>query len=217
MPIIRNPFKKAPVETADPNADGAGFEKTSTMGAKPLDITPPPEYKLSEIDDSGIFLPPSPQEKPSYWSRSSTTSSAHRSVLSDIEPFSISRESFDSYRRSFDISARSPICAFDAPRQSLDSRRGPFSGPAHHGRISLQESRPPQPVDEGFEDVGLDEPKPRRRGLFARFGDQPVEAEAKPAVPAGGSGVHGFLFAGRKRGQSTGQGAELKSIDGRGV
>ena len=48
---------------------------------------------------------PSPQqEKPTFWhskSNVSTTSSNHRSLLAENEPFSISRESFDSYRRSF--------------------------------------------------------------------------------------------------------------------
>jgi hypothetical protein len=66
-------------------------------------------------------------------------------------------------------------------------------------------------VEEGFEEVGLnDETKPKKRGLFSRFGDSsdsPVTTEAKPV-----SGHHNFLqFTGRKRGQS-GQGAELGSI-----
>jgi hypothetical protein len=66
-------------------------------------------------------------------------------------------------------------------------------------------------VEEGFEEVGLnDETKPKKRGLFSRFGDSgdsPVAADVRPA-----SGHHNFLqFTGRKRGQS-GQGAELSSI-----
>lgn len=67
-------------------------------------------------------------------------------------------------------------------------------------------------MEEGFEDVGLnDETKPKKRGLFSRFGDlsgdAPVNADARPA-----SGHHNFLqFPGRKRGQS-GQGAELSAI-----
>ena len=46
---------------------------------------------------------PSPPEKRSFWQRTptSTTTSSHRSMLSENEPFSISRESFESYRRSF--------------------------------------------------------------------------------------------------------------------
>ena len=46
---------------------------------------------------------PSPPDKKSFWHRTptSTTTSSHRSALSENEPFSISRESFESYRRSF--------------------------------------------------------------------------------------------------------------------
>jgi hypothetical protein len=67
-------------------------------------------------------------------------------------------------------------------------------------------------VDEGFEEVGLhDEVKPKKRGIFSRFGDSaessaPASTETRPA-----SGHHNFLFTGRKRGQS-GKGEELRSI-----
>ena len=46
---------------------------------------------------------PSPPEKKSFWAKSpnGTVSSNHRSILSDTEPFSIYRESLESYRRSF--------------------------------------------------------------------------------------------------------------------
>ncbi len=46
---------------------------------------------------------PSPPEKESFWRKSgmSRSSSNHRSLVDENEPFSISRESFDSYRRSF--------------------------------------------------------------------------------------------------------------------
>lgn len=68
------------------------------------------------VGDNGQYMPvsctrvcryvltvpqPSPTEKPSSWYRSPTTTASHRSALNDNEPFSISRESFDSYRRSF--------------------------------------------------------------------------------------------------------------------
>jgi len=223
MPI-RNPFRRAPggVEPQDenqrPGAD-RGFQQTPVAGTKPVDIKEPTEYKLSEINDSGVYLPPSPPEKPSFWhskSNASTTSSNHRSMLSDCEPFSISRESFDSYRRSFDISARSPIpdCTGDGrPRQSLDSRRA-----QRIPRSSFQGNRldcPDVTAEEGFEEVGLhDEVKPaKKRGLFARFGDNSdatvnSTSEARPT-----SSHHSFHFTvtGRKRGQS-GQGAELRSM-----
>jgi len=75
------------------------------------------------VNDSGVYLPPSPPDKRSFWRRTptSTTSSSHRSALSENEPFSISRESFDSYRRSFVRSAQlSPPRTF--PIQSHHNR-----------------------------------------------------------------------------------------------
>lgn len=233
MPI-RNPFRKVAggVEVQDENQplsrSGAdrGFQQTAVAGSKPVDIKEPTEYKLSEINDSGVYLPPSPPEKPSFWhskSNASTTSSNHRSMLSENEPFSISRESFDSYRRSFDISARSPIpdsdCPGSRPRQSLDSRR------ARLPRASLNDrriDRPDTTAEEGFEDVGLnDEPKPaKKRSLFSRFGDNSdstVNAAASNTSSGAGeprptSSHLTFHFTGRKRGQS-GQGAELRSMN----
>ncbi|KAI9819830.1 MAG: hypothetical protein M1827_006399 [Pycnora praestabilis] len=165
------------------------------------------------VNDSGVYLPPSPPEKKSFWRRSNNSSAAssnHRSMLSENEPFSISRESFDSYRRSFDISARSPVIQPEAnpPRQSLDSRnaRVPRSA-VNAGRFE----RPQPTAEEGFEDVGLnDEAKPKKRGIFSRFGDSsdsPASADSRPS-----SSHHGFHLTGRKRGQS-GQGAELGNMN----
>ncbi|KAL8738095.1 MAG: hypothetical protein Q9181_001081 [Wetmoreana brouardii] len=157
---------------------------------------------------------PSPPEKKSFWSRSptsSTLSSNHRSLLNENEPFSISRESFDSYRRSFDISARSPVPPEPTtPRQSLDSRM------ARPLRSSIKDLERPQPTDEeAFEDVGLnDEAKQqpaKKRGLFARFGDN-FEAAPSNDGSRPNSSHRGFHLPGRKRGQS-GQGAELGNID----
>ena len=173
---------------------------------------------------------PSPPEKKGFFRRTptSTTTSSHRSMLSDNEPFSISRESFESYRRSFvgnsyphastwklthhtqDISARSPVLPEQAPsRQSLDSRihRLPRSAVNGAGRFER-----PQPTDEeGFEEVGLnDEAKPKKRGLFSSFrdsGDLVSDDNSRPS-----SSHRGFHLPGRKRGQS-GQGAELGQID----
>ena len=73
------------------------------------------------VNDSGVYLPvssrqfsllsvhadvskPSPPEKKSFWPRRtnpSGTSTGTRDSESEIEAFPISRESFDSYRRSF--------------------------------------------------------------------------------------------------------------------
>jgi hypothetical protein len=50
------------------------------------------------------MIKPSPPEKKTFWPRRSNpsgTSTSTRNSESEIEPFSISRESFDSYRRSF--------------------------------------------------------------------------------------------------------------------
>ena len=152
-------------------------------------------------------------------------------MLSENEPFSISRESFESYRRSFvcflktlliknipltpkDISARSPIYQSDGmtPRQSLDSRSPYNRAMSANGAVQRNgpTSRPKD--DEEFEEVGLnDDVKPKKRTFFSRFGDS---AEAAPGSDSGSrpnSSHHGFHLPGRKRGQS-GQGAELGNI-----
>lgn len=233
MPI-RNPFRRAPgaesVDEAQRNATDGGFKSTAVSGAQPTAIKDATEYKLSEINDSGVYLPPSPtNEKPTFWhskSNISTTSSNHRSLLAENEPFNISRESFDSYRRSFDISARSPITDITGetyPRQSLDARRSVDTRRSLDvrrsratPRTSMQQGRPSESADrvpeEGFEDVGLnDEPKPqpKKRGIFSRFGDNNSTTEAKPDEKA--STGHHFSLTGRKRAES-GQGAELKPM-----
>ncbi|KAK7511576.1 uncharacterized protein IWZ02DRAFT_25215 [Phyllosticta citriasiana] len=210
MPI-RNPFRRTPgsLDVADenqrPNGAATGFQHEKAVGVKPIDIKEPAEYKLSEINDSGVYLPPSPPEKKtSFWSTKSSTSSLnHRKALTENEPFSISRESFDSYRRSFDISARSPVVDnLDIrPRQSLDSRA------ARLPRSSLNERRFERPLstaDEGFEDVGLnDDPKPKKKGFFSRFGDS-----SESLVSTSRSSSFHIPVPGRKRGQS-GHGSEL--------
>lgn len=142
-------------------------------------------------------------------SRNSTDT--HSSV-GEIEHFSISRESFDSYRRSFDVSARSPVPNFDPPtRQSLDSARFPRTprSAVHEHRIS----RDLPAADERFEDVGLNDDQkitvpPKKRGFFSKFGSEHDETQANGS---GTSGTSRFLMPGRKRAQS-GQGAELAPI-----
>ncbi|KAI9713991.1 MAG: hypothetical protein M1820_000721 [Bogoriella megaspora] len=234
MPIIRNPFSRKTANGETPvveqRREGPDyFDKKEPPSAIEIN-RPPTEYKLSEISVDGTYLPPSPNENPrTFWhSRSntsrSTTSSNYRSMLSENnDQFNISRESFDSYRRSFDISARSPVATIDhsayPPRQSLDSRQArlqasriPSSGTPPLPRT------PAKPLeDDVFEDVGLnDEPaKPhantKKRGIFARFGGESeqtlTQGDSRPS-----SSHHGFHFGGgRKRGQS-GQGAELGSM-----
>ncbi|PNS19819.1 hypothetical protein CAC42_7786 [Sphaceloma murrayae] len=196
MPMIRNPFRKQD-EIAPP--------LNEKPDARMINTKQPTEYKLSEIGDNGNFLPPSPTERTkTFWSsrsNGSTTSSNPRSILSPDEPFNISRESFDSYRRSFDISARSPVMQQEGfPRASLDSRL-PVQ-PRHSSSFT----RPEPTREEDFEDVGLnDEIKPKKRGFFQRFGDLNDQ---------GNDSGHHFHIGGRKRGQS-GTGQELGEVKGR--
>ncbi|KAF2722837.1 hypothetical protein K431DRAFT_221350 [Polychaeton citri CBS 116435] len=214
MPTIRNIFRRQD-ENARPLVTTEDVQKP-IEGVQPVDIRQqkePVEYKLSEINDSGVFIPPSPVEKKNFWSTNSSrsnTSSNHRSLINEHEQFNISRESFESYRRSFDISARSPIIQpseFSRPRASLDSslRTPP--------RSSASYTRPvPSTKEEDMEDVNLEEPKPqqpqhRKKGLFSRLTDS-HEPSSDQRPPSSGSWHH---FSGRKRGQS-GQGAELGSM-----
>ncbi|KAM4055097.1 hypothetical protein HRG_005906 [Hirsutella rhossiliensis] len=224
MPI-RNPFARRSgtvVAVHDENAPperNLGFERVDTVGSKASSVLSirsaksqdTGEYKMSVVNDSGVYLPPSPIEERAPWPRkylsSRASSSDTGSSFGDIEHFSISRESFDSYRRSFDITARSPVISHDLhTRQSLDSarlQRTPRWAADH--RIGRQ---PPTP-EESFEDIGLDDNKqqqPRKRGFFSKFGE-PADRDA-----TGQPGVSRFLVHGRKRGQS-GQGSELGQIE----
>jgi hypothetical protein len=158
----------------------------------------------------------------------------HRSCISDDEPFNMSRESFDSYRRSFvryilsssfqccsllssqDILARSPITDTDSLyRRSLDSS---ILVPPSPAQTTLQERRKQDWPDgeDYFEDVKLNEemrPAARIRGLFSKFGTSAASPHAPPALPPSNSATHRVLplFSGRKRGQSI-QGAEMATI-----
>ncbi|KAK1833812.1 hypothetical protein QBC39DRAFT_40750 [Podospora conica] len=231
MPI-RNPFARrhaAEDETSRPgsaagsvNGSNPGFERVDTVGSKAssaLSIRSnrsqdTEAYKMSVVNDSGIYLPPSPLEKEAAWpmrylSRPSTDS---RGDSVEIEHFSISRESFDSYRRSFDISAKSPIVTVDAPaRGSLDSARFPrFQRTPLGGRRFAQDFPTP---DESFEEVGLDEddeepaqPTAKKHGFFSKFG-----SDSSTDGPLINSQSLSRFLPGRKRGQS-GQGAELGAV-----
>lgn len=223
MPI-RNPFARRSGTTInDENVqpvEAPGFERVDTVGSKSTSVLSisttrshdTEEYKMSVVD-SGVYLPPSPTEEQGQWPRRylSRTSTDTRSSSGDIEHFSISRESFDSYRRSFDISARAPVNYQDnKTRASLDSHRFPRlhrSALDYQGRMDY----PTPTAEEPFEDVGLDDQKhhqqqgsaqqSRKRGFFSKFSD----GQEKESVSR-------FLIPGRKRGQS-GQGAELGSMD----
>jgi len=136
MPVIRNPFKKniaaAPVETktADPlSADQAiprSEVKTPAISILSHREDENDSYKLCVVNGSGEYLPPSPPEKKGFWKRSNSSTSFRREVREALraadneEGFTISRDSFEGYRRSFDISARSPVIGPQRP--SFDSR-----------------------------------------------------------------------------------------------
>ncbi|KAE8152807.1 hypothetical protein BDV25DRAFT_150413, partial [Aspergillus avenaceus] len=164
---------------ANSNNDTTDSSRSTPLSIRTSTENEPPEYKLSVVDDSGAYLPPSPPEKQSFWRRypGSNRSSNHRDLVDENEPFSISRESFDSYRRSFDISARSPVNYNDAmpSRTSLDSR---FSRlPSPYKGLGKQ---PTSMEEEQFEDVGLDdetESKPKKKGLFSRLGDFTTDSQ----------------------------------------
>lgn len=223
MPSIWKPFGAKHVQNSQPedplsqNGARPTFERVDTMGSKSsvMSITSkgdgPVEYKLSVVNDSGVYLPPSPPEKKSFWpkrSNPSGTSIGTRDSESDIEPFPISRESFDSYRRSFDISARSPVLPHDIGRQSLDSARLP-----RLPRSAVKErrfERQPPTAEEGFEDVGLNEEhkQVKRRGFFSKFGES---SEPSPQTQTQTQTSSRFHLPGRKRGTS-GVGEELGSI-----
>ncbi|CEN62221.1 hypothetical protein ASPCAL08859 [Aspergillus calidoustus] len=167
--------------------------------------TEPPEYKLSVVDCNGDYLPPSPPERESVWRKypgMSRSSSNHRNLVDENEPFSISRESFDSYRRSFDISARSPIIYPDTmpSRTSLDSR---FSRLTSSSGQRFEKHPQPETMEEDhFEDVGLDDgddAKPKKKGLFSRFGDFTNDSQASGSSKTSSLGFH---LPGRKRAQA---------------
>ncbi|KAI0548581.1 hypothetical protein F4679DRAFT_550101 [Xylaria curta] len=230
MPI-RNPFAKRPFLTTgaevanDENAPPrpqkdsySGFERVDTVGSRTSSAwsihstksRDTGDYKMSVVNDSGVYLPPSPTDEKGLWPRrlpNSRTSMDTRSSIGDIEHFSISRESFDSYRRSFDICAKSPVLVHDMPRQSLDSAgmRNPRSSVRNR---SFERELPT--AEEGFEDVGLNDDQKqsqqhsKRKSFFSKF-SEPQEPSTH------GEGLARFI-PGRKRAQS-GQGAELGPVE----
>ncbi|KAJ5185513.1 hypothetical protein N7491_006621 [Penicillium cf. griseofulvum] len=213
------PFRNFLGRKSQPNADPVLDENLLSLNQRPAPISirssqdEPSEYKLSVVNDSGVYLPPSPPERPSFWRRypGSNKPINHRDLVDENEPFSISRESFDSYRRSFDISARSPIIHPDAgpSRTSLDSR---FSRLTPSGTHSNSFTKPDPMEEETFEEVGLnDEAKPKKKSFLARFGDSTNDAQS--SGPKSSTSSFNFHIPGRKRAQS-GVGSELGSVKG---
>ncbi|KAG0155325.1 hypothetical protein PDIDSM_900 [Penicillium digitatum] len=194
MPPFRNFLGRKSQPNGDPTILDEGH-LTPNQRPVPIPIRrsqdEPTEYKLSVVNDSGVYLPPSPPERLSFWRRypGSNKPVNHRDLVDENEPFSISRESFDSYRRSFDISARSPIIHPDAgpSRTSLDSR---FSRLTPSGTHSNSLTKSEITEEEAFEEVGND---------------------AQPSGPKSSTSTFGFHIPGRKRGQSAGA-SELASV-----
>ena len=107
-----------------------------------------------------------------------------------------------------DISARSPVNYPDSfpSRTSLDSRVSRITSSAMQ---STTLEKPDAMEEEVFEEVGLnDEAKPKKKSIFARFGDSSNDA---PSSGNKTSTSFGFHIPGRKRGQSGG-GSELGAI-----
>ncbi|KAJ8606979.1 hypothetical protein MRB53_040576 [Persea americana] len=204
MPFVRNPFKKQDENARPIIIDGV--EKNSN-GVKSIDVKRETACRICA---------------------ECTTSSNHRSLINENEQFNISRESFDSYRRSFvslvhrirhtflteqDISGRSPIIRpNEHTRGSLDSRSfAPRDERLSSTTCSIS-STTTSTTRRDFEDVGLDDAKPqiKKKGIFARLTESTNEqSDARPASSHEKSSWH--HFGGRKRGQS-GQGAELASF-----
>ncbi|OSS49790.1 hypothetical protein B5807_06233 [Epicoccum nigrum] len=85
MPI-RNPFRRAPEATdeAQRNAPDNEFKNTAVTGAQPQQIKDPAEYKLSEINDSGVYLPVRrPLETSKSYDRNATTAPSHTSNVNN--------------------------------------------------------------------------------------------------------------------------------------
>lgn len=210
MPIIRNLFKRnTAVQAADPTITEihertitSSDEKTSAITIQNFQLDDEKNsYKLSVVDGNGAYLPPSPPERKGFWKRTSSSNSlAHREALRVAETeggFAISRESFESYRRSFDISARSPIV--DPQRTSLDSRpsrtsldalspltptRQSFDLRTGNTRLASPAIEESESEEEEFKDVDLNDDVltfPRKRGFLARFGgsDHSTEQDNK--------------------------------------
>jgi len=146
-------------------------------------------YKLSVVDNSGTFLPPSPPDHGREngnraWSlhRKQNNKSRER-VASGDGPFIISRQSFEGYRRSFDIGGTSPtlVCTSQTfsstPRLSLDSNISTRNGLISSRTESKLRVTSVPKLEEGvaseapFEDVKLeDDEKASRRTILSRFG-----------------------------------------------
>ncbi|PUU81045.1 hypothetical protein B9Z19DRAFT_972910 [Tuber borchii] len=243
MPVIRNPFRRnttapvnnrvdsfsehqptahpdtgrLPASETDSGTDEVGrAHSTGAKSASAISIGKESQeekntYKLSVVNDSGVYLPPSPPDKKSFWRKSDNSPQTKAPEVE--EPFVISRESFECYRRSFDISARSPVLDPSPGRVSFDSR--PL---VPRTSLDVRSPRLPivaknvEPVEEDkFEEIKLnDDARPKKRSIFSRFGtDHSPDATLAPAS----HGVRNGLFGKKEVPQGAVLESELKKID----
>lgn len=109
--------------------------------------------------------------------------------------------------------SESPI-NLDPSNAETTTMTGTYFEPSFtHIRRSMAVDRPPtipEPESDRLDDVALHDPKPKRHGLFSRFGvGSSAPDSADGTNRPNSSGGHGFF--GRKRGVS-GQGAELGAM-----
>lgn len=179
-------------DNARPRTTLAGSKPKGSVSAISIPKADDEGYKLSVVNDSGVYLPPSPPEKKSFWkkSESSSHSSKVRTPPSEEEQFVIPRESFECYRRSFDISARSPVTDIAPSRGSFDLRPATRASldvrPTTRASLDVQPSarlsldqrllrRGPgfsSTLEDAFEEVKLTDEaaRPKKRSIFSRFG-----------------------------------------------
>ncbi|KAH0603767.1 uncharacterized protein H6S33_007426 [Morchella sextelata] len=163
-------------DNARPRTTLAGSKPKGSVSAISIPKADDEGYKLSVVNDSGVYLPPSPPEKKSFWkkSESSSHSSKVRTPPSEEEQFVIPRESFECYRRSFDISARSPVTDIAPSRGSFDLRPATRASldvrPTTRASLDVRPSR--ATLEDAFEEVKLTDEaaRPKKRSIFSRFG-----------------------------------------------
>ncbi|KLJ08630.1 hypothetical protein EMPG_15919 [Blastomyces silverae] len=203
MAPFRNFFPKRPAVNIVPASDDPpplqnaagngpdGPQRPSLTLRRSVDEKPN-EYKMSVVNDNGVYLPPSPTEKKSFWRKSASQNNT-RNLVDENEPFSISRESFDSYRRSFVWTPLPPRMDIFSEPQATPSH--PTQPPSNIVSGHTFDPPPKSPYEilerkqeheheheheagqEQFVDIGLNEDtKPKKKGFFARLGDNVMTA-----------------------------------------
>ncbi|KAI4187771.1 MAG: hypothetical protein LQ346_005437 [Caloplaca aetnensis] len=222
MPPFRNPFgRKPPVvngatavqnentpptklsgDDASQRSDYASSRASSSLSIKKRDE--PSEYKLSALSSrKEKLLVPLPNIIHNV--KSSQFIERERAFLHLSGVFRFLSQVV--CEQSSLSAASTPAAANGHDSLDLRANRPP--------RSSIKDLERPQPTtEEAFEDVGLDDEAkqqpPKKRSIFARFGDNSDTANPSDG-PRPTSSHRGFHLPGRKRGQS-GQGAELGNI-----